>query len=249
MTASPPPTHARRDGEGTRQRLLRAALELFTTEGFLATTTPVIAQRAGVAEGTIYRHFSGKEHLLNEVYRGTQRWATVVVREIDADRSLRVPERLARIARRLAESAERDPAAVRMLLRQRDGQFLDPQSRDAAREFRDALQQVVAAGKADGLVRAGQQITAGETLSETFQNLGVFPPLVIRMLRVGENTGALDTALMNITYVYNRDVKESVDKAQKALGPALTLVLGGLLGFVVWAVLGPVYDILGKIKF
>jgi len=101
----------------------------------------------------------------------------------------------------------------------------------------------------DGLVRAGQQITAGETLSETFQNLGVFPPLVIRMLRVGENTGALDTALMNITYFYNRDVKESVDKAQKALGPALTLVLGGLLGFVVWAVLGPVYDILGKIKF
>jgi AcrR family transcriptional regulator len=155
MTATPPPTHARRDGEGTRQRLLRAALELFTTEGFLATTTPVIAQRAGVAEGTIYRHFSGKEHLLNEVYRGTQRWATIVVREIDADRSLRVPERLARIARRLAESAERDPAAVRMLLRQRDGQHLDPQSRDAAREFRDALQQVVAAGKADGLVRAG----------------------------------------------------------------------------------------------
>jgi type IV pilus assembly protein PilC len=101
----------------------------------------------------------------------------------------------------------------------------------------------------DSLVRAGQQITAGESLSETFQNLGVFPPLVIRMLRVGESTGALDTALMNITYFYNRDVKESVDKAQKMLGPAMTIVLGGLLAFVVWAVLGPVYDILGKIKF
>jgi type IV pilus assembly protein PilC len=101
----------------------------------------------------------------------------------------------------------------------------------------------------DSLVRAGQQITAGESLSETFQNLGVFPPLVIRMLRVGESTGALDTALMNITYFYNRDVKESVDQAQKMLGPAMTVVLGGLLGFVVWAVLGPVYDILGKIKF
>jgi type IV pilus assembly protein PilC len=101
----------------------------------------------------------------------------------------------------------------------------------------------------DGLARAGQQIAAGENLSETFQNLGVFPPLVIRMLRVGENTGALDTALLNITYFYNRDVKESVDKAQKMLGPAMTLVLGGLLAFVVWAVLGPVYDILGKIKF
>ena len=101
----------------------------------------------------------------------------------------------------------------------------------------------------DSLVRAGQQIAAGESLTETFQNLGVFPPLVIRMMRVGENTGALDTALTNITYFYNRDVKESVDKAQKMLGPMMTLVLGGLLAFVVWAVLGPVYDILGKIKF
>jgi type IV pilus assembly protein PilC len=101
----------------------------------------------------------------------------------------------------------------------------------------------------DGLARAGQQISAGESLTETFRNLGMFPPLVIRMLRVGENTGALDSALINITYFYNRDVKESVDKAQKALGPAMTLVLGGLLAFVIWAVLGPVYDILGKLKF
>lgn len=101
----------------------------------------------------------------------------------------------------------------------------------------------------DGLARAGQQIAAGESLTETFRNLGVFPPLVIRMLRVGENTGALDTSLMNITYFYNRDVRESVDKAQKLIGPIMTIVLGGLLAFVVWAVLGPVYDILGQVQF
>ena len=100
----------------------------------------------------------------------------------------------------------------------------------------------------DSLVRAGQQIAAGESLTETFQNLGVFPPLIIRMLRVGESTGALDTALMNITYFYNRDVKESVDNAQKMIGPAMTVILGGMLGLVVWAVLGPVYDIFGKLK-
>ena len=102
---------------------------------------------------------------------------------------------------------------------------------------------------ADGLARAGQQINAGDGLSETFRNLGMFPPLVIRMLRVGENTGALDTALLNITYFYNRDVKESVDKGLAMLGPALTLLLGGMLIFIMWSVLGPVYDILGKLKF
>jgi type IV pilus assembly protein PilC len=101
----------------------------------------------------------------------------------------------------------------------------------------------------DGLNRAGQQVSAGEGLTETFKNLGMFPPLVIRMLRVGENTGALDVALANVTYFYNRDVKDSVDKGLKMLGPVLTLVLGGLIAFVIWAVLGPVYDILGKIRF
>jgi type IV pilus assembly protein PilC len=101
----------------------------------------------------------------------------------------------------------------------------------------------------DGLNRAGQQVSAGEGLTETFQNLGMFPPLVIRMLRVGENTGALDAALANVTYFYNRDVKDAVDKGLKMLGPALTLILGGMIAFVIWAVLGPVYDILGKLKF
>jgi len=101
---------------------------------------------------------------------------------------------------------------------------------------------------ADGLLRAGQQITAGGSLTETFRNLGVFPPLVIRMMRVGESTGALDTALLNITYFYNRDVKDAIDKALAMLGPLLTIVLGGTLIVIMWSVLGPVYDILGKVK-
>ena len=101
---------------------------------------------------------------------------------------------------------------------------------------------------ADGLRRAGQQINAGENLSEAFQNLGMFPPLVVRMLRVGENTGALDTALMNITYFYNRDVKESVDKALKLLEPMLTLLLGIILAMILFSVLTPVYDILGQLE-
>ncbi|MET0217649.1 MAG: type II secretion system F family protein [Burkholderiales bacterium] len=101
---------------------------------------------------------------------------------------------------------------------------------------------------ADGLARAGQQINAGESLTETFQRLGLFPPLVIRMLRTGESTGALDTALLNVSYFYTRDVRESVDKALKLLEPMLTLVLGGILAFIMFAVLTPVYEVIGKVK-
>ncbi|MEO8003769.1 MAG: type II secretion system F family protein [Betaproteobacteria bacterium] len=101
---------------------------------------------------------------------------------------------------------------------------------------------------ADGLQRAGQQINAGESMSEAFRNLGMFPPLVIRMIRVGESTGALDVALMNVTYFYNRDVRDSVDKALKLLEPMLTLLLGGMLALILFSVLTPVYDVIGKLK-
>jgi type IV pilus assembly protein PilC len=101
---------------------------------------------------------------------------------------------------------------------------------------------------ADGLRRATQQINAGESLAEAFRNIGIFPSLVVRMLRLGEATGALDTALMNVNYFYGRDVRESVDKAMKLIEPALTVALGLILAFILWAVLAPVYDILGKLK-
>ncbi len=102
---------------------------------------------------------------------------------------------------------------------------------------------------ADALQRAGQQINAGEGLTESFRNLGVFPPLVLRMLGVGEKTGALDNALLNISYFYNREVKESIEKLLKMLEPALTVFLGIIMGLIMYSVLMPVYDILGKIKF
>lgn len=101
---------------------------------------------------------------------------------------------------------------------------------------------------ADGLNRAWQQINAGEPVSQSFEKLDLFPPLVIRMLRMGENTGGLDTALLNISYFYNRDVKDAVDKALKMIEPTLTMVLGGLLALIMFAVLSPVYDMIGKIK-
>jgi TetR/AcrR family transcriptional regulator, repressor of fatR-cypB operon len=148
-------TSSRRDGEATRQRLLRAALDLYTTVGFRATTTPAIAARAGVAEGTIYRHFSGKEHLLNEVYRNAQRWGAGVVQEPEQNGDHSMPDRLGGIARRLLDAAARDPSLTRMLLRNRDEQHLDERSREASREFRVAVQEVVAGGETAGLVREG----------------------------------------------------------------------------------------------
>jgi len=99
-----------------------------------------------------------------------------------------------------------------------------------------------------GLEKVEQFIGEGQNVTTAFHNIGLFPPLVIRMLRVGENTGSLDSALRNVSYFFNRDVKESVEKIQSLIEPALTLVLGSILGWIMLAVLGPVYDVISKIK-
>ena len=101
----------------------------------------------------------------------------------------------------------------------------------------------------NALRTAGQQIAEGKNLTAAFQEAELFPPLVIRMLKIGENTGGLDTALLNVSYFYNREVKEGIGKLQAMIEPALTLVLGLILGWVMLAVLGPVYDTISKMKF
>lgn len=101
---------------------------------------------------------------------------------------------------------------------------------------------------ADALSRAQQQINAGDSMSESFRNAGLFPPLVVRMIRVGEGTGGLDKSLLKISYFYDRDVNESIEKMMKLIEPTLTVILGGILAFIMFSVLGPVYDSFGKLN-
>ena len=93
------------------------------------------------------------------------------------------------------------------------------------------------------------EIEAGKNLTQSFQHTGMFPPLVIRMLQVGEATGSLDKALLNVSYFYDRDVKDSINKIQAMIEPAMTIILGALLGWVMLSVLSPIYDIIGKVQF
>lgn len=96
--------------------------------------------------------------------------------------------------------------------------------------------------------QVGQQIADGKTLSDSFASQDLFPPLVLRMIRVGENTGGLQDALLNISYFYTRDVKESIDRLQSMIEPGMTLVLGSIIAWVMFSVLGPIYDLITKVK-
>ena len=93
-----------------------------------------------------------------------------------------------------------------------------------------------------------QEIESGKNLTQSFEKTGIFPPLVVRMLKVGESTGQLDQALLNVSYFYDRDVKDSINKVQVMIEPTLTIILGALLGWVMLSVLSPIYDIISKMK-
>lgn len=100
-----------------------------------------------------------------------------------------------------------------------------------------------------GLQRVGRSISEGQGISQAFIATQLFPPLVLRMLRVGESTGALDTALLNVSYFYNRQVREGMARLQTLIGPFTTLILGGLIIAILYAIFLPLYDVISKIKF
>jgi type IV pilus assembly protein PilC len=101
---------------------------------------------------------------------------------------------------------------------------------------------------AEALQRVQFQIGAGTSMSDSFQNAAIFPPLVVRMIRVGESTGGLDKSLLKISHFYDRDVNDSIESMLKMLEPTLTVILGAILAFIMFAVLGPVYDSFSQLK-
>lgn len=100
----------------------------------------------------------------------------------------------------------------------------------------------------DSINKARISISEGVIISKAFEAVGVFPSMIVRMLKVGEDTGAMDEALLNVSYFYDREVKESIDKIEPTILPILTVILGGIMMWIMMAVLGPVYDAVAGVK-
>ncbi len=98
-----------------------------------------------------------------------------------------------------------------------------------------------------GIADVGASIADGKTLSDSLERTGLFPPLVVRMVRMGESTGNLDEALQNVSYFYDREVGESIDRLKAMIEPAMTVVLGAIMGWIMLSVLGPIYDTISNL--
>lgn len=101
----------------------------------------------------------------------------------------------------------------------------------------------------DGIERAWQQISEGSSISEAFKNIGIFPPLVVRMLRVGESSGQMDKSLNNVSYFFDRDINDSIEKMEPVLQTSLMATIGLIVMWLALSVLDPIYDTIATIDF
>jgi type IV pilus assembly protein PilC len=97
---------------------------------------------------------------------------------------------------------------------------------------------------ANGVHAIAEGAKQGEPMSRPLANHPVFPPMVIQMMAVGEETGALDTLLRKIAIFYEQEVTRTVDALTSLLEPLLIVVLGGAVGSMVVSLYLPMFDII-----
>jgi AcrR family transcriptional regulator len=137
-----------------REAILAAALELFSERGFDGTPVPLVAERAGVGTGTIYRYFRGKEQLANEVYRRCRLDLRAgLVSGVPPNLSPRQEFRWLWCG--LWDFATRRPRAFRFLEAHHHGSYLDPASRQADAAVDAPIAEFVSRGQLAGAIRPG----------------------------------------------------------------------------------------------
>ncbi len=94
-----------------------------------------------------------------------------------------------------------------------------------------------------------RSVSEGNSLTSSLKVSNQFPSLVIRMFKIGEESGEMGKALDNINFFYEREVNDSVESTVELIQPALTIILGGVLFWITAAVFGPLYDSFTKMSF
>lgn len=117
----------------------------------------------------------------------------------------------------------------------------------------DVLQSLDAATKVvgnrvlkDSIGTLRRSVAEGNSLTDSLRISSQFPTLVVRMFKVGEDSGNMNDALENINFFYNREVNDSVDKMVGMIQPTLTIVMGMLIFWVISAIFGPLYQSFSK---
>jgi type IV pilus assembly protein PilC len=96
-------------------------------------------------------------------------------------------------------------------------------------------------------MRTRKSVEEGKTISEPLADTEVFPAMVVQMIAVGEQTGALDTMLSKIAEFYEDEVDTAVAGMMKLLEPLLIAFLGVAIGGIVIAMYMPMFSLIGQV--
>ena len=100
----------------------------------------------------------------------------------------------------------------------------------------------------DAIMETRKAVEEGRTISEPLKDTEVFPPMVIQMIGVGEQTGALDSMLSKIADFYEDEVDEAVANLMSLLEPVMISFLGVVIGGIVISMYMPMFDLISKIS-
>ncbi len=100
----------------------------------------------------------------------------------------------------------------------------------------------------DAIMQSRTSIAGGETISEPLKASGVFPPMVVQMINVGEQTGGLDEMLSKIADFYDEEVDAAVEALLAAMEPIMIVFLGGIVGGMIVAMYLPIFDMINTVK-
>jgi len=99
----------------------------------------------------------------------------------------------------------------------------------------------------EAIYKVRQAISEGKTIAEPLEESGVFPPMVVQMISIGEETGSLDTMLSKVADFYEAEVDAMLESLTAALEPLLIVFLGGVVGVIVVAMFLPLVQIINKL--
>ncbi|BAF59317.1 type II secretory pathway, component PulF [Pelotomaculum thermopropionicum SI] len=108
---------------------------------------------------------------------------------------------------------------------------------------------VASSAIAGSLQKAEESVRNGHSIAGPILDSGVFPPLVAKMIAVGETTGDLDAMLEKTAAIYEREANESIARLLALLEPAITFVMAGFVCLLVLTVLLPVFKILESVSY
>jgi type IV pilus assembly protein PilC len=98
------------------------------------------------------------------------------------------------------------------------------------------------------ILTARAKIAEGKNMADPLLETKAFPPMVVQMIGVGEQTGALDTMLNKIADFYEEEVDVAVSALTSMLEPLMMVVIGGVCGVMIIAMYLPIFEIAGKVK-